>query len=438
MKRLTNVCVKLDKLKNISGKNAKQDYIRENKEDADFLELLEARLNPFTQYGIKKMPRIEYALKERRTLTYSVYINLLSKLSHNNINDLLRKYTVKTLSGGNYEHAEILEGIITKSLNIGVDTGVKKALGYDLFPTFDVMLAMPLKEGVDVPIPCQVDIKYDGVRCIAMVENGKCTMYTRQGRKLSFPKLEKEVVALSGAEDMTFDGELEMKARTGISGVCNSNLKTGYTEGADDFIEYILFDEIPTAIFKAQGVTKTQETRTLDLAKRFMGVTNQKRVLKGESQTVYSEDKLREINNKYIADGLEGVIAKDPKAVYHYKRNKAWLKLKAINSVTLKVVATELGKGKRKGKVGALVCESEDGLIKVNVGGGLSDELVDTFTKRSPKGLYIEVLFNVLIKGRDSDVYSLFLPRYKETRIDKTAADTLKKAKSEHIGKIEE
>ena len=438
MTRLTNICVKLDKLKNISGKNAKQDYIRENKEDTDFLDMLNIRVNPFIQLKIKTLPEVKYALKENVSLTYEVFKQLLDDLASSNINDAMRTRVLSTLASGDYRYSEILEGMVTKKLNLGVDKSVNKALGYELIPTFDVMLAAPLKEGVEVTLPCQVDLKYDGVRCIAMVENKKCTLYTRQGRKLNFPLIEKEIEQLSNGEDITFDGELEMASRTGISGVCNSNLKTGYVPGSDDHIEFYVFDEIPTSIFKVNGTTKVQRERSRDLAKRFANFPSRKRVRIGETQMVYSKEKLQAVSNKYIADGFEGVIAKDLNAVYHYKRNKAWLKLKAINSVTLKVVAIEEGKGKRKGKVGALVCESEDGMIQVNVGSGFSDDDIDVFTKSPPIGQYIEVLYNVLIKGRDKDIYSLFLPRYKEMRIDKTEADIIEKVKAEHIGAIEE
>jgi hypothetical protein len=138
--------------------------------------------------------------------------------------------------------------------------------------------------------------------------------------------------------------------------------------------------------------------------------------------------------NNYIAQGDEGVIIKDPEAVYHYRRNKAWLKVKAINSATLKVIGTTEGKGKRKGMVGALMCSSECGKVKVNVGSGLSDADVALFTKSSPVGKYVEVIFNVLIKGENQDIYSLFLPRLKEIRIDKSSADSLDTILKNHIG----
>lgn len=434
MVRLNNVCKKFLELKAISGKNDKKAFLEANEDDEDFKTLLRYRYDIFKTYKIKSMGQIAYALEENRTLTFEEYIELLDELNDNNINASLRKKVEDTLSRGNYLHAEILEGIVTKGLSLGVDTTVTKFLN---LPSVDCMLASPIKENTNIPMPCIVELKYDGVRCIAMVEDDICKLYTRQGRQLHFPQLEKEFIELAGGEDLTFDCELETDARTGISGICNSNLKKGYVQGSDDFIKAFLFDEIPTKIFKEKGKTLIQKDRTLNLQTRMANFTN-KRLWLGASQTVSTLSKLQEINKNYINDGFEGVIVKDPNAVYHYKRNTAWLKLKAINSATFKVVGVEYGKGKREGKVGALICESSCGWAKVKVGSGFTDDDVETFTKTEPIGKFLEVLFNVLIKGRDSDTYSCFLPRYKEMRIDKDEADSLKKIKSEHIGKVEE
>lgn len=436
MSRLDNACKKLLALQKTTGKNAKVAFIETNKDDADFLVLLKARLNPYANYKMKKIPSFAYVLESNRSLTFDDYINLLAILASENINDKLRAQTAKSLARGNYKYAEVLEGIISKELALGVDTSVNKALGYPLIPSFDVFLASPLKEGVDVPMPCRAELKLDGVRCTAVCKNKRVTLYTRQGRVMHFPKIEKEILALAKGENLTFDGELITKSRTGISGICNSNLKKGYVDGSDNLIEYVVFDVLLTSQFESKGKTKKQSERTLDLEKRFASHDSE-RVRLVEGQTVYTIEKLMEINNEYIKNGEEGIIAKDPDAVYHYKRNKAWLKLKAINSATLKIIGTENGKGKRAGKVGSLICTTSCGELIVKVGSGLNDNDVDYFTDNNPMGRFIEVLFNVVIKGRDSNKHSCFLPRYKEIRIDKTEADSLEKILKEHIGKAE-
>ena len=434
MHRLIEACNKIHKLQSIKGKNAKQDFVVANREDKDFLVLLDLRLNPYIHCKIKKFAVIVSSTKP--SLTFEDFIKLTQELNDNPINNERRYKAHKALTQAPADIVEILHGLVTKTISLGIDTGINKALGEKVIPSFDVMLAAPLKEGDDIQFPCQVDLKYDGVRCLAVVKSGRCTLYTRQGSVLDFPKISHEVMKLTNGEDITFDGELETSTRTNISGICNSNLRKGYTAGSDNLIEFKVFDELPTDTFLNQGRSKKQSERTLDLQRRFTMHKSQ-RVKLNISETVYSDEKLRQIANAYIKRGFEGVIVKDPNAVYHYKRNRAWRKIKAINSATLKVEGYEEGKGKRKGKVGALICSTHDGRLKVKVGSGFTDEDVDVFTAKPPIGQFVEVLFNVVIKGSDDDVYSLFLPRYKEMRIDKTEADTLDKILAEHIGKPE-
>jgi len=68
----------------------------------------------------------------------------------------------------------------------------------------------------------------------------------------------------------------------------------------------------------------------------------------------------------------------------------------------------------------------------VNVGTGISDiDRQSIWARRAKlKGTIATIRYNELIKGRDSDTYSLFLPRLVELRADKDAADDLKKIKA--------
>ena len=52
--------------------------------------------------------------------------------------------------------------------------------------------------------------------------------------------------------------------------------------------------------------------------------------------------------------GYEGVMIKDPDAMYECKRTHSWLKAKPFIEVTLKVVSVEEGTGRNKGRLGAI------------------------------------------------------------------------------------
>lgn len=87
------------------------------------------------------------------------------------------------------------------------------------------------------------------------------------------------------------------------------------------------------------------------------------------------------------------------------------------------------------------MCESSDGLLKVSISGMTESErglervdimdaskglkVIDDFDFNKYTGKIITVEFNELIKAKDKEDYSLFLPRIKEFREDKIEADDL-------------
>ena len=82
----------------------------------------------------------------------------------------------------------------------------------------------------------------------------------------------------------------------------------------------------------------------------------------------------------------------------------------------------EEGTGKNKGRLGALVCESSDGKIRVNVGSGYSDEQREAYGKQVV-GKIATVKYNARIQDKGNNIESLFLPVFIELREDKDTAD---------------
>jgi DNA ligase-1 len=126
-----------------------------------------------------------------------------------------------------------------------------------------------------------------------------------------------------------------------------------------------------------------------------------------------------EINASAVAGGYEGIMIKDPGAVYECKRTVSWLKQKPYIEVSLSVVDLEEGTGKNVGKLGALVCEGvDDGKeIRVNVGSGLTDHDRDSFwtDRGSVVGNIVEVRADAVTQNQDG-TYSLRFPRFKGFR----------------------
>ena len=75
--------------------------------------------------------------------------------------------------------------------------------------------------------------------------------------------------------------------------------------------------------------------------------------------------------------------------------------------------------------LGAIVCESSDGVVKVNVGSGFNDLHRKTLKEKDLLGKIVAVKYNSRIKNRQGDE-SLFLPIFVELRDDKDEADSSK------------
>lgn len=126
--------------------------------------------------------------------------------------------------------------------------------------------------------------------------------------------------------------------------------------------------------------------------------------------------------NLMLEEGQEGIILKDADSIWENKRSKGQVKFKAELDMDAVVTGWVEGTGKYEGLLGALQCESADGVIKVNVGSGFTDEDRKTIDQ-SIVGKIISVKYNARIKNTNGEE-SLFLPVYLETRLDKTEADS--------------
>jgi ATP-dependent DNA ligase len=151
------------------------------------------------------------------------------------------------------------------------------------------------------------------------------------------------------------------------------------------------------------------------------------KILVVETFDVHSIEQTQEIFQNYLNDGFEGIILKDPNSLWENKRSKGQIKFKAELDCDLKVISVLNGTGKYADMVGSLYCESDDGVIKVYVGSGFSDE-----QRNAPPSEYYDKIIAVKYNARITNVKdgeSLFLPIFLEIREDKEFADNSSKIK---------
>jgi DNA ligase-1 len=184
----------------------------------------------------------------------------------------------------------------------------------------------------------------------------------------------------------------------------------------------MLFDMIPLVEFK-EGKSTLGQRRRSNLLRSFKHTFDKCGNIDVIPQTevdldgMVGEVQFRAYNKEAIEAGFEGIMIKDPNAMYECKRSASWLKQKPFIEVSLTVTAVEEGTGKNLGRLGALICEGEDDgkVIHVNVGSGFTDEQRTEYwtDKDTMLGQIVEVRADATTRNQDSeDIYSLRFPRF--------------------------
>ena len=265
-----------------------------------------------------------------------------------------------------------------------------------------------------------IEVKLDGVRVIAIVyPAGAVNLFSRNGKQLdNFPLVEQQLKkhAIFFSEPVVLDGEI-MSAS--FQDLMKQVHRKSDVQSQDAVLN--LFDILTLREFQAGQGEHRQIDRSVSLAHWYnqfadhmpnITVVGQELV---DLDSAEGQTKFKQINQEAIDGGYEGIMIKDPEAVYQCKRTVNWLKLKPFIEVSLEVTNVEEGTGRNQGRLGALVCSGEDDgrRITVNCGSGFSDSDRGIFWESSSQlvGQIVEVRADAVTQNQDG-TYSLRFPRF--------------------------
>jgi DNA ligase-1 len=396
----------------------------------EFFEGCRLALDPMITFGVKQVP--EKKDEDGPGLNWDNFNVLVVSLrdrhlTGNDARDAIAeavKLSTKNQWNGWYRRILIKDlrcGVSEKTINKVVE---KKYVDYSI-PTFGCQLAHDsANHESKVSGQKLIEVKLDGVRVITIVRgDGRVDMFSRNGKELvNFPHIAEQisnVVKTKGSsknKDVVLDGEVMSSS---FQDLMKQVHRKSDVQSNDAVLN--LFDVIPLEDFE-KGIWNTpQKTRSemvkfwvdtyQDLLPNVTYVANELVDL----DTAKGQKRFKEINQKAINGGYEGIMIKDPEAPYECKRTASWLKLKPFIEVSLSVTAVEEGTGRNVGKLGALVCEGEDDnkRIRVNCGSGFSDTDRDTFwgSRGALIGQIVEVRADAITQNQDGS-YSLRFPRF--------------------------
>lgn len=146
-----------------------------------------------------------------------------------------------------------------------------------------------------------------------------------------------------------------------------------------------------------------------------------------------------------LSNGFEGTVVKGFDAIWKDGKKVEQFKLKVEFNCELRIIGFNEGtKGtKLEGSLGSLICQSEDGLITVNVGG--QDEKEDSkkdFTKDhiwNNKDEFINKVVEIKCNGLSINKeggWNFLYPNYVKMRFDKNESNTLEEIKQIQDSKL--
>lgn len=402
----------------------------------EFFDGVRMALNPFITFGVKKVPT--HGGPDGQGLpaqAFSELANLLYTrlLTGNDARDAIElSLSAATQDEWNYWYRRIL----IKDLRCGVSektiNKVLKGTDIPLVPVFECMLA---HDGANhekkIAGKKLLEPKLDGVRCLTVIDYEARTVlqYTRNGKLLeNFSHITDALTQFIDdfGRSYVIDGEVVSKSFQDLMKQVHRKDDVQATDA-----KLAAFDILPLSEFRAGKSVMTQRRRSkllksfkpvFDKAATFDALTSnclvevvdQREV---DLDTLVGQLEFKQFNADAIAAGYEGIMIKDPEAVYECKRTTSWLKQKPFIEVSLTVVAVEEGTGRNEGKLGALVCEGvDDGKkIIVNVGSGFSDDDRNEIwqDKDAVIGQIVEIRADAATLSQDNtEVWSLRFPRF--------------------------
>lgn len=427
----------LDILYEIAGDSstkAKEAIIRREENNEVLRAVFVAAYHPLISYHIRKIPEYKAGAlccgKNFSSLIWAM--NCLEDLKERRFTGNAAKiYLQDILENLSNDDAVVIERIIGHDLRCGASDSIASRVWPSLVPNFPIMLAHKDISGIKYPAYAQ--IKSDGARCNLTLNINAAVAVSRAGRPVELHgKMDADLSRILKHGE-TLDGELvcfkdgNMLDRKTGNGIINKAIKETISEEEADMIHFMAWDIVD----KTSTIPYKERIERLAALTLFTKFNPNGKIHLLSTSIVNSPEEAQEFFQKCLDDGEEGAMIKNIDSVWEDKRTKNMGKMKAEEQADLKVVGWYHGeKGKKFERgLGGLICETEDGLLRTNVGGGFSDDdrLAGNFD--SWLNLIIEATYNEVITSKGKTTASLFLARFERIRHDKTKANLLKELK---------
>ncbi len=260
------------------------------------------------------------------------------------------------------------------------ETGVDGQLGKLSLPKAKPQFVEPMKARLVDEAPGHGDwlyeLKFDGIRAIAVKNDSKTSLISRNGNKLDarFPEIAEAVKNLP-VEDCVIDGEVVALDQEGRSSF--QLLQALEMEGRKAPLRFYVFDLLELDGKSLLGLPLEQRKQVLaTLCENVGDPIRYSGEISGDVKSLLAEVQRR---------GLEGLIGKQRNSVYEAgRRSGAWIKLKCVNEQEFVIGGYTPPGGSRKYFGAILVGYYDGGKLKFagKVGSGFTEKSLSILHKK--------------------------------------------------------
>lgn len=422
-----------NKLKNESSRTGKEKILKDNKDNKEFVSILELVYNPYIVTGIStKKIKKNVVLANLKADIYDIN-SMISYLKINNSGKDLDISAIKgyLLSLDSEEEKELVKQIVTKDLKVGITSKtINKVYGEGFIPSFSVMLAESyFKKPKSLKGYYYITQKLDGNRCLVTKdENGKITFFTRKGQEIEgMNELAKEFELLPN--NYAYDGELLLINKDNLPSdeLFRETQKVVRKNGEKKGLVFNMFDFVPLDEFKLGKSKNTYEYRRNQLDTWISILIHDSKLISVLPVLYYGDDKEKiiELMNTIVKENnWEGLMINSADGLYESKRSKDLLKVKQFITADLLCVSTEIAEsGEFKGLIGRINVDYKGNTV--GVGSGFTVEQRKYLTEHTDEiiGKIVEVQYFEESQDSKTEQYSLRFPVFKGIREDKGIED---------------
>jgi DNA ligase 1 len=441
---LSLVYKKLLKIKDENSTNAKISLLSEYLLNDDFSTVIKLIYDPNKQYKIKKLPKMIPPKKETlfsaadKIPTNQDIFNFLNKLADQRGVSNQDKTELTKLASIDKETYNVVQMIVRKDAKMGGSSKLinrAKPNFIEITPYCRCSTAKSKMHTIKWDEGVFAQEKVDGIFVNIIIKENEVLLKSRNGNIIHqldhiIDWIKENAISWKNhvlmGELLIKQGKKVMPRKTG-NGIFNSCIQGTADPNIIKNAIVKLWDVVPYKNYQ-EGKYKEGYTARLFKVKQFIALDLEKKIFSlVPTKKVFSEDEAKKAYQQIRKKDGEGLIIKKKDSIWKDGTSTEQVKLKNSEEAEMRIVGWSYGEKDTKYEklLGSLQVETDDGKIKVSISGFTDEQREWDWNKYI--GNIVSVEFESLITDKKrKDVYSLYLPRFKELRLDRSDTDSLK------------